>query len=321
MNRLKQSLIRSFAMAAAVSLLIGGGLAARRAKADDREIPVTVTVTATSHGESLPPMVQQNDVVVRQQSTNRKVVSWAPVQPAGGDLEVAVLVDDSLTMHVANDLNDVRDFVRHLPANAKVGVAYAEYGGAHFEQNFTADHAAAAGAFRLPGAAPGTSNGLFDSVRDLIKHWPASDARHVLLLVSSGIDLTDGYALSEPGTNGPLEQAIEAAQHNNVMVYAIYAPPSTKELSHNGFLSNNGLGSLDRLADETGGKAFSQGYNTPVSMQPYLGAIQRMLGQQYRLTFLADASVRGGTSKLRVSTEQSGVELHAPQYIRLPDSK
>jgi hypothetical protein len=308
-------------MAGVVSLFIAGGIAASRAAAPDRELPVTVTVTATSHGESLPPVVPQNEVIVRQQGTNRKVVSWEPVQPAGGDLEVAVLVDNSLTMHVANDLNDVRDFVRNLPTNAKVAVAYAGYGSAQFEQTFTADHAAAANAFHVPTAIPGTSNGLFDSVRNLIKQWPASDARHVLVLVSSGLDLTDGYSESEPGMNGPLQQAIESAQHDDVMVYAIYVPPSTTALGRNGFLSSNGLGSLDRLADETGGRAFSQGFSTPVSMGPFLADIQRMLGQQYRLTFLADANVRGGTSKLRVTTEQSGVELHAPQYIRLPESK
>jgi VWFA-related protein len=321
MNRAKQSFLRSMAMAGAVSLAIGAGIGTQRASADNTQVPVTVTVTATSRGDKMPPVVPQNEVIVKQQSSNRKVVSWAPVQPEGGDLEVAVLIDDSLTMHVGNDLNDVRDFVRHLPANAKVAVAYAQYGTAHYQQAFTADHAAAAEAFRLPSAIPGSSNGLFDSVRDLIKHWPASDARHVMVLVSSGIDLTNGVADTDPGMNRPLQQAIEAAQQNGVMVYAIFAPSSSRDLRGNELVSTNGQGSLNSLADETGGKAFLQGYGTPVSMQPYLNSIQQMIGQQYRLTFLADATMHGGSSRLHVSTEQNGVELHAPEYIRVPGSK
>ncbi len=318
---IKTSLVRSMAMAGIVTLVAGGGILARRASADDKQVPVTVTVTATSRGDKTPPAVSQSDVIVKQQSSNRKVVSWEPVQPAGGDLEVAVLIDDSLTMHVGNDLNDVRDFVRHLPANAKVGVAYAEYGAAHFQQNFTADHSAAAEALRLPSAIPGSSNGLFDSVRDLVKHWPANDARHVVVLISSGIDLTNGFSDTEPGMNRPLQQAIEAAQQKGVTVYAIYAPPNTRGLRNDDIVSTNGQGSLSTLSEETGGKAFVQGFNTPVSMAPFLSNIQRMIGQQYRLTFLADASMSGGNSRLHVSTEQNGVELHAPEYIHIPGSK
>jgi hypothetical protein len=305
-------------LAGAGLLAAGGALVSRQANAADDNVPVTVIVTATAHGEKTPPAIPQNEVVVKQQDSHRQVVSWEPVQPNGSDLEVMLLVDDSLTLHVANDLNDVRNFVRNLPENAKVEVAYANYGAVKVEQPFTADHAQAASAFRLPQSIPGTANGYFDSVREAIKQWPADSSRHVLVLVSSGIDLTNGAAETEPNLNMPLQQAINEAQHKNVVVFTVYASPDTRFLRHDQFLTLNGAGSLSRLADETGGQSFWQGTTTPVSMGPYLNQIRQMLGQQYKLTFMADSKLNN--SKLHVTAEQSGVTLHAPEYVRVPKS-
>jgi hypothetical protein len=306
-------------LAGAGLLAAGGAMISRQASAaDDANVPVTVIVTATAHGEKNMPAISQNEVVVKQQDSHRQVVSWEPVQPNGSDLEVMVLVDDSLTMHVANDLNDVRNFVRTLPENAKVEVAYADYGGVKVDQAFTADHAHAASAFRLPQAIPGTSNGFFDSVREAIKQWPEDSSRHVLVVVSSGIDLTNGAEETEPELNLPLQKAINEAQRKNVVVFTVYASPDTRFLRQNQFLTLNGAGSLGRLADETGGESFWQGTTTPVSMAPYLNQIRQMLGQQYKLTFMADTKLNN--SKLHVTAEQSGVTLRAPEYVHVPKS-
>lgn len=308
-------------LAGAAVLVTCGALAVRQAAAaDDSNVPVTVIVTATAHGDHTPPAIPQNEVVVKQQDSHRQVVSWQPVEPNGADLEVMVLVDDSLTLHVANDLNDVRNFVTSLPQDAKVAVAYADYGSAKIEQPFTDDHAKAASAFHLPSATRGTSNGFFDSVRNAIKHWPDDNSRHVLVVLSSGIDLTNGFVDSEPGMNQPLQDAINAAQRKNVVVFAVYASPDTRFLRHDDFLTLNGAGSLGRLADETGGESFWQGASTPVSMAPYLGQVRQMLGQQYKLTFMADANMNKGYSKLHVTSEQSGITLHAPAYVRVPEA-
>jgi hypothetical protein len=296
-----------------------GALVSRQAYAtDDSNVPVTVIVTATASGKKTPPAIPQNEVVVKQQDNHRQIISWEPVQPNGSGLDVMVLIDDSLTMHVANDFNDVRDFLKSLPQDAKVEVAYADYGTYKVDEPFTTDHAKAATAFRLPEAIPGTSNGFFDSVRDAIKHWPDDNSRHVLVTLSSGIDLTNGSFETLPDLNLPLQQAIDEAQRKGVVVFSVYASPDTRFLRHDDFLTLNGAGSLGRLSDETGGESFWEAM-TPVSMTPYFNQIRQMLGQQYKLTFMADAKLSG--SKLHVTSEQSGVTLRAPESVRVPETQ
>ncbi|MGH9592000.1 MAG: hypothetical protein ACRD5L_02840, partial [Bryobacteraceae bacterium] len=167
------------------------------------------------------------------------------------------------------------------------------------------------------GMGRGSSNGIYDSVRDMIQKWPASKARRALLLVSSGIDLTDGVMDTEPGQNTVLQRAIDAAERSGTQVYTIYAS-GTGRLEHNLYLVTNGQGCLGRIAGETGGDSYFSGFQTPVNFQPFLDSISRLLGQQYRLTFLAAPGAKAGFTRVRVSTELSGVEILAQDHVYVP---
>ena len=122
--------------------------------------PVTVTVTATSHGKAPTSLVPQNEVVVKQRDNVRRIVSWTPVQLNQSNLEIVVMVDDSLSTRIASQFDDLRNFVNTLPPDARVAVVYAQNGSAHFVQEFTTDHAQAAKAFRVPQAVPGSAVGI-----------------------------------------------------------------------------------------------------------------------------------------------------------------
>ncbi len=297
-------------------------LQARRIPAaDDAGTPITVTVTAVAHGNAPPAALPQNEVVVKQQDNVRKIVSWTPVQPGQANLDLVVIVDDSLSGRVAGNFGDLRNFVTTLPAGARVAVVYAQNGGAHFEQPFTTDYAQAAKAFRIPSAIPGSAVGIYDSIRDLLKHWtPAESSRRVLIVVSSGIDLSEGVQDTNPSLNTSLHQAVEAAQRSGVVVYTIYAPDPGRSM-HEGLLNLNGQGSLGELASETGGQSYYEGSGNPVSFEPFLQNIHRLLGQQYQLTFLAQTGAKSSIAKLRVTSEQSGIQLHAPEHVYIPASR
>src|ERR1700683_3814650 len=280
--------------------------------------PVTVTVTATSHGNTSPSAVPQNEVVVKQHDNVRRIVSWTPIQQDQSNLEIVVMLDDSLSTRIASQFDDLRNFVTTLPPDARVAVVYAQSGSAHFVQPFTTDHAQAAKAFRVPQAVPGSAVGIYDATRDLFKHWtPTEGSRHVLVVLSSGVDLSEGYQDTNPALNMPLQQAVEAAQRARVVVYTIYAPAPGQAL-RGGWLNLNGQGSLAELAAETGGQDFYEGSGNPVSLQPFLQNVHRLLGQQYLLTFLAQAGPKGDLVSLRVTSEQSGIQLHAPQHVYVP---
>jgi VWFA-related protein len=304
-------------LAAAVAGLRATAAIAQGAPPTKEEgVALTVMVTATGRDQAAPPKVSSNEVIVRQDGKGRKVLAWEPVQ-ANTRLDLVVLVDDSLSARVAGQWSDLHNYLRTLTGDARVAVAKADFGAAHFVQEFTTDRELAAKAFQIPTGAGGASNGIYDAVADLIKKWPETHNRRVILLISSGIDLTDGVFDTQPAINGPLQKAIDQAQRAGVVVYSLYASGSGR-LENNSFLISNGQGCLGRLAAETGGDSFFLGLDTPVSFQPFLQDIGRLLGQQYLLTFLAAPGAKAGYAHLRVTVENNAVELLAQDRVYVP---
>jgi hypothetical protein len=58
------------------------------------------------------------------------------------------------------------------------------------------------------------------SLSDLIKRWPGKSARREVVMVTSGVDPLGGFGPMNPY----LDAAIEDAQRNEIVVYAIYMP-------------------------------------------------------------------------------------------------
>jgi hypothetical protein len=281
---------------------------------------VTVTVTAVGKPKAAPPPIPANEVVVRQDNKVRPIISWVPAQGERAGLDLAIVVDDAITPRVADRWSEMQSFVRSLPSEVRVAVGYANYGATHFEQDFTNNHEQAAKAFRIPSALPGSTNGIFDAVRDLIKKWPATQGRREILLISSGIDLDNGVSDTDPNRNLVLQSLIDEAERSGIVIYTIYAGSSGIE-SHNSFLVMNGQGCLGRMAAETGGDAFFQGMETPVSFQPYLDEIRGLLGQQYLLTFTAEPRGKEGFSNLKVIPESHSIQLIAPDHVYVSGGK
>lgn len=276
-----------------------------------------VTVTVEGSKQNPNPEIPAEEVIVYQEKDRRPVVEWVPAKGDRAALDLAILIDDSLdTGTVGQQLNDLAAFIRSMPSTTQVAVVYGSNGNAQVLQNFTTEHEAAAKALRLPFGIPNISS-IFFAVADLVGRWPQSSARRAVLLVSNGIDLFYGASDSSPGLSPSLQQAVDQAQRAGVAFYTIYASGSGRR-AHDFFLVSNGQGCLSRLADETGGEAYFQGFQTPISFQPYLQDMAKLLGEQYLLTFKAQLGKKGELQRLRLKTEQKGVELIAPERVYIP---
>ena len=278
---------------------------------------VTVTVTAVGHKGADPASVTKEDVLVRQRDDRRPVVEWTPTESEKAQLDLVILIDDSLDTGVGTNLDDLQKFIRSLPANTRVAVAYAQNSSAQLRQNLTDDKEAAAKALRLPLGLRDSFSSPYLAVVDLLGRLPETKGRRAVLLVSDGIDLMRGVSGSSPASNNELQRAIEQAQRRNVQVYTLYASGSGR-IRRNFFLVSNGQGGLSRLALETGGEAYFQGFGTPVSFQPFLEELNQALSQQYLLTFRAAPGEKASFQRLRVTTEVPGVELMAPTRVWVP---
>src|SRR5260370_16834163 len=224
---------------------------------------------------------------------------------------------DSLDPSVGNQLSDLASFIRALPATTRVAVAYSSNGIARIQQDLTSDHELGAKSLRLPQGFSEGPSGIYESLLDLNKRWHSTSNRRAVVLVASGIDLLRGIVDSQPGVNQDLQAAIDEFHRSAISAYTIYASDPGR-LGRNFFLTANGQGCLSRLTAETGGDSYSQGFQTPISFQPYLEDIRKLLGQQYLLTFEAQPRKKAGFARLKVTAEERGAVLIVPDHVWVP---
>jgi len=197
-------------------------------------------------------------------------------------LNLAILIQDDLISQVGNELDATRDFIRSLPAGSRVMVGYVTSGSLQVRQPFTTDLDKAARSLRIPlSSTAGSPFNPYVEVIEALRGFDASwKGRSAVLLVSDGLDTSHGFDSSAAGNTTDLHRAIAHANKRNVAVFAFYAP-SVGLTSRSGIAASYGQSSLNRLADETGGKAFFQGTTGFVSFNPYFRRLREALNEQY----------------------------------------
>jgi hypothetical protein len=278
-------------------------------------VPAHMVVTVEARRGSDVAVINREDVMVYEGSDRRQVTDWVPAQGDHVALELFILLDDSSSMSLGTQLEDLRQFILGQPSSAKIGLAYMQNGTARIEQNLTSDHNLAAKALRLPLGIRGVNASPYFSLSDLVKHWPKSDTRREVLMVSDGIDLYYGSGdLLDPY----LAAAIEDSQRAGVLVSAIYNP-DVGHYGHSYWRTYWGQIYLAQVADETGGEAYYIGLNgPPVAFAPYLSDLASRLNHQYLLSFLAKPQKKAGLQRVRLTTEVPNVDLVSADRVYVP---
>ena len=278
-------------------------------------IPVRIVVTVEAHHGSSPPVVNREDVMVFEGKDRDTVTDWTPAQGEQAALEYFVLIDDGANTSLGTQLDDVRKFIEAQPPSTAIGVAYMQDGIARVAQNPTTDHAQATKALRLPMGIRGVNASPYLSVSDLVKRWPADNARHEVLMISDGIDYLYGAGdLQDPY----LDAAVDDAQRAGVIVSAIYAP-GLGHFGHSYWLNYWGQLYLSEIAQKTGGEAYYIGFTgMPVTFTPYLNDQADRLMHQYWLTFLAKPPKKAGFQRIKVKTEVPKVDLVTQGEVWVP---
>jgi VWFA-related protein len=287
--------------------------------AQDSQAPssgtVQVTVTARAkHGS--PQALAAQDVIVHEDKNPRPVADLVPLSRSDSPLQLMIFIDSDATTRLGAQFQDISKFVQALPQNAVVGLAYALNGSPRIDQPFTTDRTVISKALHVTFGPSAGNTSIYGALSELIKQWPDGPGQREVLLISDGIDPTYGFFNTQPEQNPGLQAAIRDAQADHVIVFSIFV--SSGRITRNEILNLNGQGSLNELTSETGGYAFSQGTQTPVSFSPFLSDLQRMLGQQYLLTFHSVPAKSSGFHNLKVNTEVSGVKLLAPDRVYIP---
>lgn len=197
-------------------------------------------------------------------------------------LNIAILIQDDLVPQVGNELGVTRDFIRSLPEGSRVMVGYITAGTLQVRQPFTTDLERAAKSLRIPLAARGSAafNPYVEVLEALKKFDSSWTNANAVLLVSDGLDVSRGFDSTAAGHTLDIDRTIREANKRRVSIFSFYAP-SVNLTSRSSIASSYGQSSLNRVSNETGGRAFFQGTTGFVTFDSYFKRLSDTLNRQY----------------------------------------
>ncbi|HEX8458733.1 MAG TPA: hypothetical protein VF656_15670 [Pyrinomonadaceae bacterium] len=208
-----------------------------------------------------------------------KKTKESPLSVGGAPLDLAILVQDDLVPRVGNEIEATREFIRALPTGSRVMVGYLTAGSLQVRQEFTDDLERAGRALRIPAGTPTAApyNPYVEVIQALRRFDENSKNRNAVLLISDGLDVSRGFDSFSTINSIDLERAVREAKRRNVAVYSFYAP-SVGLTSLNRQAVSFGQSALNRISNETGGRAFFQGTSF-VTFNAYFERLSRTLNE------------------------------------------
>ena len=274
-------------------------------------IPISIFTKEELKERRTEEFIQADRLIVRENKDEQTILSIRSVEDA--PLALAVLIQDDVSSGFNLQIRDLKKFIRALPRGSRVMVGYIRGGNLQIRQRFTDDLDSAAESLRITASSSAVSPlNPFDSVIDALNRFDALPAgRRAILLVSDGLDVTQGLSNSVPSQSIDLERAITRAQRRSVAVFSIYFPASITE-GGDSRLILNGQGSLAKLSDETGGRAFFQGSIAPISFQPFFRDLTLLLNRQFLLSYLSTHMNRG-YHRVEVLSTNPAIKIEHPK--------
>lgn len=226
-------------------------------------------------------------------------------------LSLMVLIQDDVVSSIGLEMKSLAEFIRRLPRGSRVSVGFLRTGSLQVRQKFTTDLEKAAKALRPPTGMAGSApyNPYVEVVEALRRFDSQAAGRRAVLLVSDGLDISRGLDSSAGGQSLDLQRAINEAQRRSAAIYAFFAPTVTS--LGNMTLIANAQSSLQRLADETGGRAYFQGFGPPTSFAPFIKDLNASLDMQLALTYLSTHPNKG-FHRVKIISSTPGVEVTYP---------
>jgi VWFA-related protein len=278
---------------------------------------VTIPITVRPRGSKVHKELQSlGDYTVREDGDAQEVLSVRSIGTS--PLSIAILIQDGVVPSVSSSIGPIADFVRHLPRGSRVLVGYIRSGSLQVRQKFTTDLDRAAAAVRPPVnfASASSFNPYVEIIEGLRRFDSLPAGRRAMLVVSDGLDISRGLQTTLAPSSLDLERAIKEAQRRSVAIYSFYAPTALAEASNNQILVGSAQGSLERLSEETGGRAFFQGTSAAVSFDPFLRDLATSLTRQIALTYLSTHPNKG-YHRIEIKSDQPDIEIdHPAGYTR-----
>lgn len=289
-------------------------------KQDERVRLVTIPISIYTKKElkqnQAEEFLQADRLAVEENSEEKQIVSIRSVSDS--PLTLAVVIQDDLGSNVNLELKNLANFIKGLPSGSRVMVAYLRTGTIQIRQKFTEDLEKASDSLRiLVGNSAVAPRNPYDGIIDVLNRFDAQPTgRRAMLLVSDGLDASTGFSGTSPSQSLDLDRAILRAQRRGVAIYSFYSPGSLTENGSSSIVLN-AQGSLEKLSEETGGRAFFSGTSAPVSFKPFFQDLIILLNRQFALTYLSN-NFKKGFYKVKVTSTNPEIKIEHPKgyYFR-----
>jgi VWFA-related protein len=272
-------------------------------------VPISIFTKKELKERRAEEFVQVETINVKEDNEPQQILSIRSVSDT--PLSIAILVQEDLSSGFNNQLKDVREFIATLPHGTRVMVAYLRAGAPQILQKWTDDRELAAKSLRVvtssTGAAPSSP---YDGVSSILPRFDSlPSGRRAVLLFSDGLDTSGGTSLASITQSFDLEQAVLKAQKRSVAVYSFFWP--TERSSGNSTLGFAAQGALQKLSNETGGRAFGNGLSEMPSFGPYFSDLEMTLSRQFALSYIS-THMKKGYHPISITSTNPDVKIEHP---------
>src|SRR5665213_1094540 len=271
-----------------------------------------ITLLPAHNGETAANLSRQ-DLSIKINGKDATITNWIPLRGANDRLELVVLIDSGARSSMSTQMSEIEKFVKTLPPNSKVALAYMENGTARFTGPLTPDHDAALKGLHIPAGSPGENASPYFCLSDLAKHWPSNErgTRREVVMITDGVDNYDRrFDPQDPYMQAAINDSLRAG----LVVYSIYWQDRGRADS-TAYADNAGQNLLLQVTQATGGNSYWQGMGNPVSFQPFFQDLDRRLQNQYELGFTAPLKNKPEIDNLKLKASGVAGKVDSPQQV------
>ncbi len=272
-------------------------------------IPISILSKEELKKKQNEEFLDAGDIFVKEDGEEQTILSIRSV--GDNPLALAILVQDDLSSTFNLELKELADFIKRMPKGSRVMVAYMRNGSLSVRQKFTEDLEKAAKSLRIVSGSSATApNNPYIEIDEALERFDSLPlGRRAIVMISDGLDDSGGVSLSLQSND--LDRAVLKAQRKSVAVYSIYTSASrTENASSSVILTAQGL--LNKLSDETGGRAFFSGTRSPISLLPFFKELNQTLNRQFAITYLS-THMKKGYHKIQIYSTNPDVKIEHPK--------
>ena len=302
-------------IAAATMLLLVAPVFAQNEGQGQGQAVVTVL---SAHGNEVPASLTQQDLTLKVNGKDTAITNFTPLRGANDRLELVVMMDSGARTSMGTQFQEIANFVKNLPPDAKVTLAYMENGIARLSGPLTTDHTAALKGLHIPAGFPGSDASPYMCLSDLAKRWPSNDrsARREVVMISDGVDYYDArFDPQDPYMQASITDSVRAG----LVVYSIYWENKGR-FDRTRWGNAAGQNLLLEVTQATGGNSYWEGLGNPVSFQPFFQDLQRRLQNQYEVSFTAPLKNKPEVGSLKLKVNGISGKIDAPGQVYVTHS-